>query len=198
MWSSLTKAVHGTAWNTSSLECCAAAWGEGQITNTAWKNSSGTMLLQLQQLHWCDWKDKWLPKHARLSLDGGWRRAWEVRYWPWNVKSTIGKAELSLHSRPGLLWAYLSSKLIGVVVQSPFKKLLKSQLYLLGLCSNLAAVFCKGCRVQRRKSSRNKFHGPFAPKQRWLPTTAQLQLFPLHLSNEIPKLWWTRPQIQWT
>ena len=36
----------------------------------------------------------------------------------------------SLHSRPGLLWAYLSSKLIGVVIQSPFKKLLKSQLYL--------------------------------------------------------------------
>ena len=87
-----------------------------------------------------------------------------------------------------------------------FKKLLKSQLYLLGLCSNLAAVFCKGCRVQRRKSSQNKFHRPFAPKQRWLPTTAQLHLFPLHLSNEIPKLWsggkpqpkWTRPQIQWT
>ena len=40
------------------------------------------------------------------------------------------RRSLSLHSRPGLLWAYLSSKLIGVVIQSPFKKLLKWQLYL--------------------------------------------------------------------
>ena len=32
------------------------------------------------------------------------------------------------------------------------------------------------------------FNVPFA-KQRWLPPTAQLHLFPLHLSNEITKLW---------
>ena len=59
----------------SCLGCRDLSNKKGQITNTAWKNSSGTMLLQLQQLHSCDWKDKWLPKPARLSLDGGWRRA---------------------------------------------------------------------------------------------------------------------------
>ena len=76
------KAVQGTAWNTSGLRVLRSCLGcrdlsnkKGQITNTAWKNSSGTMFLQLQQLHWCDWKDNWLPKYARLSLDGGWRRA---------------------------------------------------------------------------------------------------------------------------
>ena len=80
-------------------------------------------------LHPCDWKDTWFPREARLSLHGGWRRTWEVHYWPWNVKSTIRKAELSLHSRPGSLWAYLGSKLIGVAVQSSSEKLLKRQLY---------------------------------------------------------------------
>ena len=59
----------------SCLGCRDLSNKKGQITNTAWKNSSGTMLLQLQQLHSCDWKDNWLPKYARLSLDGGWRRA---------------------------------------------------------------------------------------------------------------------------
>ena len=128
-------------------KCCAAAWGveiwatKGQITSTACKNSSSTMLFQLQQSHSCDWKDKWLPRHERLSLHGGMFSTGEVRYWPWNVKSTIRKAELSSHSRPGLLWALLSSKLIGVV-QSPSKKLLKWQLYLYeGLCRNTAAAF---------------------------------------------------------
>ena len=59
----------------SCLGCRDLSNKKGQITNTAWKNSSGTMLLQLQQLHSCNWKDNWLPKYARLSLDGGWRRA---------------------------------------------------------------------------------------------------------------------------
>ena len=59
----------------SCLGCRDLSNKKGQITNTAWKNSSGTMLLQLQQLHSCDWKDNWLPKYASLSLDGGWRRA---------------------------------------------------------------------------------------------------------------------------
>ena len=45
-------------------------------------------------------------------------------------RAMSNRRSLSLHSRPGLLWAYLNSKLIGVVIQSPFKKLLKSQLYL--------------------------------------------------------------------
>ena len=40
------------------------------MTSTAWKNSSGTMLLRVLQSHSCDWKDKWLPKHAGLLVSG--------------------------------------------------------------------------------------------------------------------------------
>ena len=105
-------------------KCCVADLG-GQITSTAWKCNSGTLLLQLQQVWQWDWKDKWLPRQARLSLDGGWHRTWEVRYWPSNVKITIRKAELSWHSRPGSPWAYFGSKLVGVVIRSPSEKLLK-------------------------------------------------------------------------
>ena len=105
-------------------KCCVADLG-GQITSTAWKCNSGTLLLQLQQVWQWDWKDKWLPRQARLSLDGGWHRTWEVRYWPSNVKTTIRKAELSWHSRPGSPWAYFGSTLVGVVIRSPSEKLLK-------------------------------------------------------------------------
>ena len=48
----------------SGCKCCAAALGveiwakKGQITSTARKCNSGTLLLQLQQSHLCDWQDQ--------------------------------------------------------------------------------------------------------------------------------------------
>ena len=38
--------------------CCRDLWSQmGQITNTAWKNTDGTLPLQLQQWHPCEWQD---------------------------------------------------------------------------------------------------------------------------------------------
>ena len=119
----------------------------GQIASRAWKNSSGTLLLQPQRTHPCDWQDKdgktvvapcfynlngrtraigktrtekqwWhlafttstdapvrlarqgrFPSQANLPLHGGWRRTPNPCHWPWNVESTIRKAELLKHNR---------------------------------------------------------------------------------------------------
>ena len=46
-----------------------------------------------------------LPTQAKRAVHGGWRWTWEVRHWPWNVKSTIREAELPQH-KPGSPWAH--------------------------------------------------------------------------------------------
>ena len=119
----------GGSWHCIHLQgckCCAAAldveiWAKkGQITSTAWKCNSGTLLLQLQQSHPCDWQDQ-----------GGFQDKQDYHC----MVAGIRKAELTWHSRPGWPWAYLGSELIGVVVQSPSERLLKWQLYVCeGLC----------------------------------------------------------------
>ena len=45
----------------------------------------------------------WLPSQAKLPLHDGWRWTWQMCQWPWNVKSTIGKAKLP-QDKPGSSW----------------------------------------------------------------------------------------------
>ena len=159
-------------------------WAQmGQITNTALTNTCGTLRVQLQQLHTCEWQDYdssqakqiqycmlagidldkcasghemsnpqwwlprtsqlhlfalhnllrtilhpaswwlsqeqfwttstvaglwvarpgWLPSQANLILHVGWHRPRQMCQWPWNVKSTIRKADLPQH-KPGSPW----------------------------------------------------------------------------------------------
>ena len=125
---SLTKAVHGTACTTSAvgLQVLRSRLAHRDLSKKGAIEQAQLGRASLAPCFYnfnnaCDWKDTWFPREARLSLHGGWRRT--------NVKSTIRKAELSLHSRPASLWAYLGNKLIGVAVQSSSEKLLKRQLY---------------------------------------------------------------------
>ena len=45
----------------------------------------------------------WLPSQAKLPLHDGWHWARKLCQWPWDVKSTIGKAKLPQH-KPGSPW----------------------------------------------------------------------------------------------
>ena len=41
-----------------SCPCCGDLWSQmGPITSTAWKNTCGTLAVQLQQWHPCQWQD---------------------------------------------------------------------------------------------------------------------------------------------
>ena len=64
------------------------------------KSKSGTVLLQLQQVWSCAWKGV----HAKQIYH--WYRTRKLCHWPWNVKSTIRKAEHPRHSRLGSPWAW--------------------------------------------------------------------------------------------
>ena len=46
----------------------------------------------------------WLQSQAKLPLHDGWRRTWQMCHCAWNVKSTIRKAELPQHNKPGSPW----------------------------------------------------------------------------------------------
>ena len=80
-------------------------WAQmGQITNTPWKNTcwhvasttSTVESLPVARLGW-------LLSQAKLLLHVGWHRTRKICQWPWNVKSTIGKANLPQH-KPGSAW----------------------------------------------------------------------------------------------
>ena len=78
-------------------------WAQtGQITNTAWKNTCGTLPAQLQQWHPSLPVARlgWLPE---LPLHDGWQRTRKLCHCSWNVKSTIRKAKLPQH-KPGSPW----------------------------------------------------------------------------------------------
>ena len=51
-------------------------WAQmGQITNTAWKNTCGTLPGKLQQWHPCERQDQ-DGSQTKLPLQDGWRRTW--------------------------------------------------------------------------------------------------------------------------
>ena len=45
----------------------------------------------------------WFPSQANLPLHGGWRRTPKTCHWPWNVESTIRKAELLKNTTQNLI-----------------------------------------------------------------------------------------------
>ena len=99
-FSCLTKAFHGTAWNNLQKGC--KRWATALDVETwaiNWSNDWNSL-----EAHFWDLATiistvvrlarlRWLPKQAKAQLHGGWRRVWKICHWPWNVKSTIGKAE---------------------------------------------------------------------------------------------------------
>ena len=62
---------------------------EEQVLHLAFTTST------LAPVRWI--KPVWLPRKAKVPLQGGWYRTETVCHWPWNVKSTIRKAELPQH-----------------------------------------------------------------------------------------------------
>ena len=90
-WSLLRTVLDPASWWLSqSCDSYRAAfalemWAQmGQITNTTWKNTCGTLPVQLQQWHPCGGNSGMAPKPSK-SL----HRTRQICHWPWNVKSTI-------------------------------------------------------------------------------------------------------------
>ena len=84
-WSLSQRCTSCTA--TFAVKICSQM---GRITSRAWKNSGNLEIVRVPAL-------EELPRQARLSLhDARMVPAW--CNWRWNVKSTIGKAELPIHN----------------------------------------------------------------------------------------------------
>ena len=90
-----------------------------------------SLTVQLQQSHPRELaRLGWLPRQAKLPLHGGWYRTGTVCHWPWNVKSTIRKAELPQH-KPGSPWKNWYNLCLTMAAEGWPKVVILVQLYLL-------------------------------------------------------------------
>ena len=71
-----------------------------QVTSTASKTSFASLLCQLQTVAPVGLArlQRLVPRQAKPSLHGSWRRTGSKCHWGWNDKSTIRMPELPLHN----------------------------------------------------------------------------------------------------
>ena len=96
---SFLTTIHDTAWNTfvADVQVLRSRLGCRDLG----KNWT-TCYLNLKQRHLCNLQIlRWLTRQAKLPLLRGLHGTWNKSHWPWNVKSTIRKAELPLHNTAG-------------------------------------------------------------------------------------------------
>ena len=110
----LDSAIRWLSQNCDSYRAAFASemWAQmGQITNTAWKNTCGTVAsLRVPRLGG-------LPSQAKLPLHDGRSRSWQTLHCSWNVTSTIRKTRAC----PTQTWIALG-KLVATynLAASPF------------------------------------------------------------------------------
>ena len=99
-FSALTKAVHGTASNTSAagLQVLRSCLGCRDLS-TKRRNGKHNLEEKFWHLAFTTWtvaplrraRLGWLLRQAHLPLHGAWRWTWQIWLWTWDVKSTIDK-----------------------------------------------------------------------------------------------------------